>query len=509
MILSDQLIFVHIGKTAGTTLTNALLRILPGDVHAIGKIESMPETTAGRIIQVAGNHHATLAEAQPALWFRYNGVAPDQWPLILAVIRNPYDRAHSLYAWTQQISDLGAERTLTHQGFSSYVMQRRNRRGGPYWPVSAYLLIRETLPPTVRLIRYENLAEEFAALTAELGLEHHELPLLNASRHGSYRDELTPEAEEEIFLHENWLFTGGYYQREPVAFTSRPTARSRRATELPVPVSGPLVIDAPMLGVHADNWVTTSFQTTIRAIGPISAIEASFPLPDHLPANTPALFTVNDEPFGRLVSGGETVDWRVPLVMGRGRRVAISLGVGDSVRPADTGGSDIRQLRLLLNHLTAIPDEWAYRLRGGVLRKGPAEGLYPDDWIAPDATVGLEPSWTISGIDIALFVPEIRTFPVTITATVSDAPGQVRLPMPLLPAQASVTVDKPGPVTLSGPVIPPIGRALSMHLTVDPPWTPSSEHDARQLGVLLRTITGTYIGDPPDQPVDDAASVPD
>lgn len=477
MLLSDHLIFVHVMKTAGTSMTSELLRILPGEVHAIGKVDVMPKHTAGRVTHLPGNHHTSLAQARPALWYHYGGVPLDAMPPVVAVIRNPYDRAHSFFAWAERDRANNVDHAMAESGFSSFILQDRTRRTGAYRSTAEYLLIDKIMPPNLRLLRFEHLAEDFATLAKELGLPAPELPVLNRSFHGHYRDELSAEAELAIFENEEWLFQHGFYEREVVSdlFPSVPFETSSAVN---VPISGPAELTSGFKGLLADGWVDTSLRFTVRATAPIQSVELCFTTPDPLPDNTAAVALVDAIPHGRPVSAGETVHWTIPLVLQPHQEAAITLATTNAAPSSSRNEGDVRHLRFHLSHISVMPDPWPSHLGGGLVRSGPASGLYPDGWLAPQATVGLRATWPATAIDVSCFISEGQPLPQTIVLVVGDT-------------TRSIIVEEPGLVSMRMPVSAKTEDKFSLEIMSYPTWHPSSHGDQRMLGVVLVRIAAT------------------
>ncbi|MFM8592932.1 MAG: hypothetical protein ACKOCK_00865, partial [Chloroflexota bacterium] len=466
MLLSDKLIFVHVMKTAGTSMTTALLRALPGDVHAIGKVGMgvMPEHTAGRVIQLPGDHHISLANARPALWYRYGGVPLDDMPPIVATIRNPYDRAHSWFAWAQQSGENTPDRAMTLDGFSAFILKKGTRRTGI--STSNSFLINGEVPPNLRLLRFEQLAEDYAALADDLGLLSSTLPRYNRSAHGDYRYELTPEAEEVIFQNEEWLFRQGFYEREVVPTRHATVAIPASPSAAGVTVDGPAELLSSIEGLLSDRWVGTSLRFALRATAPTQELEIRLAVPPHLPANTPAILLVDDIPHGRLLSPGEFVRWRVPMVLPANGRATITVTSAGAIRPADHGGSDIRNLRFHLSGILAVADHWPTLLGSGLARKGPAKGLYQDGWLAPMAQVGLRTTWPAGGIEAVFYVSEAQPLPMTLAMRIGDMDTVTTVETPGL---ASLTIQRP---TL-------VAEDIVVELFSYPSWEPDSPNDHR------------------------------
>jgi len=94
MVFNKDILFIHIGKTGGTsaaeylckTLVPPVYNVIPERAHKLGK--------AGNEIFLKGRRHATLEEAKDFL--ENMDIDIDSFKKIIAVIRNPYNLEISL-----------------------------------------------------------------------------------------------------------------------------------------------------------------------------------------------------------------------------------------------------------------------------------------------------------------------------------------------------------------------------------------------------------------------------
>ena len=101
MIISDDVLFLHVRKTGGTSASQFLLETLPAPIHYFCRA---PNATVHRegLTHENGNPHQTLAEAQEFL--RREGRELSEFRLIMAVVRNPYDHFVSHYSYQRRRS---------------------------------------------------------------------------------------------------------------------------------------------------------------------------------------------------------------------------------------------------------------------------------------------------------------------------------------------------------------------------------------------------------------------
>lgn len=192
MIISPgrRYVFVHIPKTGGTALTLALERRAMKDDILIG---DTPKARArrGRLkgLKAPGRlwKHATLADVEGA-------VAGMEGFFLLALVRNPWDRAVSYYHWLRGQSfahpAVGLARALDFPGFLNHPQTLTALR---LWPYGAYLRDRSGAERPALFARLEHLDHDLAPFEAHLGFRLTPLARVNDSDRlrdwrGYYRD---------------------------------------------------------------------------------------------------------------------------------------------------------------------------------------------------------------------------------------------------------------------------------------------------------------------------------
>jgi len=189
MILSRDrgYIFVHIPKTGGTSLAQALegrataTDILIGDTPKArrrrGRVARLRGQARGRLWK-----HSTLADLDGLL-------TPAEIAAMFTVtlVRNPWDRMVSYYTWARaQLFDHPAVRLAQARDFAGFVAAPETRAAWAAAPARHYMTAADGEEYARLFIRLEAVEADAAPLWQHLGFRL-ALPRLNASARGDYR----------------------------------------------------------------------------------------------------------------------------------------------------------------------------------------------------------------------------------------------------------------------------------------------------------------------------------
>lgn len=180
---SHNFIFVHVPKTAGSSLHRVLepydrtsTRTLWRSFSRRLPVTESPERAHFRI-------HATATEIRAKL-------SPDVYDRFLsfAVVRNPFDHAVSHFEYMKQYRSQRIAQRFARMSFLEY-LELRARLRRPWerlflrMPDQSYFLVdtKDNLLVN-RVIRFEALATEFRDLATVLNLDFRELPSVNRTR---------------------------------------------------------------------------------------------------------------------------------------------------------------------------------------------------------------------------------------------------------------------------------------------------------------------------------------
>ena len=217
MLFNKDLLFIHVPKTGGISMTWYLLDVLPRPVY-YSHPQVGDEVFPAGVEQIVGKRHESLAEARDVV-ARY-GFALERFPLILAAIRNPYEMEVSRYAYLRaghpwELAGAEARRAMDYSFEEFATTSELN--GGHWWPddpeagklpayapdgtgdrsypndLASFYTIDGIRPPNLRILRFENLAAEVIDALRAIGIEGpREFPWANRSEHGHYLSYYTP-----------------------------------------------------------------------------------------------------------------------------------------------------------------------------------------------------------------------------------------------------------------------------------------------------------------------------
>lgn len=212
MIWNDRFLFLHVPKTAGTSLTNAFLaawaRPISGIVSAGVYREAMTRNPQGLAL-TRGTAHTSLPRAKMTLDAESRSLS--DFEAVFVAIRHPYDIMVSTYHFMRKAyltePDNPKNRFAMERDFGTFC------RRIPMTDVGQWLSIDSRELDNLHLLRFERLADDFDRIVRQYGMNDIALPWHNASRHRDYEEYLTPELKETIYRKLPYLFDSGYYTR--------------------------------------------------------------------------------------------------------------------------------------------------------------------------------------------------------------------------------------------------------------------------------------------------------
>ncbi len=196
MLLSEskRFLFVHVQKTAGTSITELLAP------YALAP----PASRWNKIASDLGlrrdwrryyfRRHAPLARAERVL-------PPELFHSLFkfAFVRNPWDRLVSWYAYILEDQEHHRHHRVRRlPDFAAYLRIEAGKRRRSQW----WMLKNSAGRLGVDFVgRFENLERDIAELCSRLGIEYRPLPRAKSSRHAPYQTFYTPELAAFVAKH--------------------------------------------------------------------------------------------------------------------------------------------------------------------------------------------------------------------------------------------------------------------------------------------------------------------
>ncbi len=217
MIFNRDILFIHVPKTGGMAITTKLLEVLPRPIHYAvpkgheGKIQD------SNIIVTVGDRHGNLQEARE--WVETFERNLNSFKKILVAVRNPYDMEVSRYFYLRlgHSWDKGQAQKIALEGnFEKFAVESLYF-GRKLSLIEKYFVLNDKIPANLSILRFENLELDLKTALSEVGVEFGaNLPIVNQTKRGHYKDYLTPKAEKAIYHRYQWIFDHGFYEREYV-----------------------------------------------------------------------------------------------------------------------------------------------------------------------------------------------------------------------------------------------------------------------------------------------------
>lgn len=213
MILSKQLLFVHIPKTGGTSVRHFLLENLPRPIlHVRAHDKNLPRS-ATDATHLIGNKHMDLVAVRPLVQL-FAGIDIPQLPVVIAGVRDPYEREISLFRyWLRNqkrvIEKLGA----VWPDFEAFT----RRESTLDRTLDNFYMLDGIVPANMHFVRTEAMDTDLRVALRTIGLEvDTPVQVLNAAPNRLDPGELTPRAEAAIHARYRLYFERGLYPRMTV-----------------------------------------------------------------------------------------------------------------------------------------------------------------------------------------------------------------------------------------------------------------------------------------------------
>lgn len=217
MVFNKDVLFIHIGKTGGTSVTNYLVKNLEKPVYRVVPAKLMNSRIKDEIM-LLGKKHSTLAEAIPFLNER--NIDYKDFQKILAVIRNPYQLEVSLFNYYKKLIKERPKyfdtapirkKLILRNSFPDFVNENILHRNN--LKLKDYILVNKKIPVNLSIIKFESLSDSTTRETKKFRVSDIDFPHLNKSKSTPLEEIYTKELEEKIYNKYSWIFDNHFYPR--------------------------------------------------------------------------------------------------------------------------------------------------------------------------------------------------------------------------------------------------------------------------------------------------------
>lgn len=216
MVYNNEVLFIHLGKTGGMSVTNYLCNVLkPPVIHVITEEVPSDAKQAGHEIHHAWKRHANLVEASS--YFEKIGMQLSDFKLIFLVVRNPLDLDYSYYKHlrTKRYSKtlfVNDKNRLLHEAsnsdYETFALHDFTHYQGN---LKDFFEIKGSVPKNMKIVKFEEIAEIIPELIKPYAIKQIPFPHKNKSDSiKKLKPELSLAAFNSIFKKYNYLFNNLY-----------------------------------------------------------------------------------------------------------------------------------------------------------------------------------------------------------------------------------------------------------------------------------------------------------
>jgi hypothetical protein len=236
--------------------------------------------------------------------------------------------------------DRGPNQELAmNSSFETFAI-KSSYHGGPGRSIESYVHFESRIPDNLRLLRFENLAEQVCGLFASIGLSlPGDFPWVNRSRHDDHRLYYTPAAEQAVYNRYRWVFDNGPYER----MAAEDLAGPRAPGALGLPLAGPVVQAGLATGYWRDGWVGGRFRFRVSSTGSIATMTIQGQAPAALGETIRLRLHVGGDDAQAEFATAGPFEWRLPVQAATGDCLDIELESEPTWCPASGETSDDRR----------------------------------------------------------------------------------------------------------------------------------------------------------------------
>nr|NQU89034.1 sulfotransferase domain-containing protein [Bacteroidota bacterium] len=215
MVFNHEVLFIHLGKTGGMSVTHYMCNVLKPPVISVINKQFQPDNQIGHEIRVVWKRHGTLVQSRHFL--KKYGLQLSGFKLIFCMVRDPVDMEYSYYKHLRKesvISRLSTERSgnqrlacaqnsfdhFARLNFTHFVQDLKD-----------YFTVNGKVPDNMKIIRFEEMPGSVTELLAPYAMKEMPFPHKNRSREKMGPPELSEEGRMNIRKKYAWIYENGFY----------------------------------------------------------------------------------------------------------------------------------------------------------------------------------------------------------------------------------------------------------------------------------------------------------
>lgn len=213
MIWNENILFLHLPKTAGMSMTALMKHYLSGRV-CISEPGIAEKQEKDGVTYFPGKRHENLFDAES--FFTYRNRSIFSFKKIFVVMRNPYDLEVSRYFYLRKGNEVDrgpAQEIAKTSSFSEY-LEKAPFFGQNPPRLDKYFSMGGMMPDNLVVLRYENLENDIEFhLSPYFKSESYEFGHINKSNRKPVGELYNKETEEMCYRRHRWFFDKGFYSR--------------------------------------------------------------------------------------------------------------------------------------------------------------------------------------------------------------------------------------------------------------------------------------------------------
>jgi len=228
MVFNHEVLYIHLGRTGGISVTNYLCNILkPPVIQVVSADEYGYINQSGHEFIIPWKRHANLLET--AAFLKPLGISLSDFKLIFCVVRNPFDLDYSFYkqlntekCQKQLASDPASQQSLSAaQGnYETFALQNFTPYQGQ---LKDFFEINGKIPENMKVIRFEEISSAVPGIIKPFAIRDIPFPHLNKSdEKKTSRGDLSPEASICVCRKYDWISTNFYQSIMPSTKNAQP-----------------------------------------------------------------------------------------------------------------------------------------------------------------------------------------------------------------------------------------------------------------------------------------------